>query len=94
MINPTNVRKRILRAAILHYGAPVQIDKAVEECAELIRALARCDDRANISEEMADVRIMLEQLEMIFGNAEEVRQWEYKKLKRLSARVQEGTVIE
>ena len=32
---------------------------------------------------MADVRIMLDQLEIIFGNREGVRIWELRKLRRL-----------
>ena len=78
-----NVRTAILMAAIRHYGRGNQRFKAMEELAELIRALARCDDRENISEEMADVRIMLDQLEIMFGNRDEVRGWELKKLLRL-----------
>ena len=80
------VREKILRAAIAHYGKGPQRDKAIEELSELIRALARCD-RNNISEEMADVRIMLDQLEIMFGNHDEVRQHEFKKLQRLNERV-------
>ena len=78
-----NIRKQILKAAIKHYGIWPQRDKAIEELSELIRALARCDDRENIAEEMADVRIMLDQLEIIFDNREGVRIWELRKLRRL-----------
>ena len=82
-----NIRKQILKAAIKHYGIWPQRDKAVEELSELIRALARCDDRENIAEEMADVRIMLDQLEIIFGNHDRVREIELEKLMRLNDRV-------
>ena len=77
------VRKQILTAAICHYGTGTQRFKAMEELAELIRALARCDDVENVAEEMADVRIMLDQLELMFDNRDEVRGWELKKLLRL-----------
>ena len=77
----SNVRRTILDAAIRHFGARHQISKAIEEMAELIRALARYDDRDNIAEEMADVRILMDQLEMILHNREAVRMWELKKLK-------------
>ena len=40
-----SVRKEILTAAIAHYGRGPQRDKAIEELSELIRALARCDNR-------------------------------------------------
>ena len=76
-------KKRILTDAIRKYGRGPQRDKAVEELSELIRALARCDDPENIAEEMADVRIMLDQLEIIFGNREAVKIWELRKLRRL-----------
>ena len=36
---------------------------------------------------MADVRIMLDQLEMILGNHDRVKGWEYRKLTRLCERV-------
>ena len=78
-----NTRRMILEKAIEHYGKGPQRDKAIEELSELIRALARCDDRENIAEEMADVRIMLDQLEIMLDNHEAVRIWELRKLRRL-----------
>ena len=78
------IRERILDATIARYGKGPQRDKAIEELSELIRALARCDDPVNIAEEMADVRIMLDQLEIIFRNHDSVREWEYRKLMRLN----------
>ena len=81
------VRNRILSAAIRKYGQSAQQFKAIEELSELIRALARCDDPENIAEEMADVRIMLDQLEIIFDNRERVRRWETKKLAWLNRRL-------
>ena len=36
---------------------------------------------------MADVRIMLDQLEIIFGNHDRVKQYEFEKLTRLSQRL-------
>lgn len=78
-----NVRKQILTATIRHFGPGQQNFKAIEELGELIRALARHDDMDNIAEEMADVHIMLDQLEIMFGNHEAVKVWELKKLRRL-----------
>lgn len=60
-----------LRKAIATYGERQQIDMAIEECAELITVL--CHDRrmrassAQIITEIADVKIMIQQLEYIFG---------------------------
>lgn len=87
------VRKQILTAAICHYGRGNQRFKAMEELAELIRALARCDDAENVAEEMADVRIMLDQLEIMFGNREDVREWEYEKLMRLNERLHAADTV-
>ena len=88
------IRKMILEKAIAHYGRGPQRDKAIEELSELIRALARCDDADNLAEEMADVRIMLDQLEIIFGNREAVRIWELRKLRRLDQRVHAADKVE
>ena len=77
-----NVREQILKAAIRKYGRGPQQSKAIEELSELIRALARADDPENVAEEMADVRIMLDQLEIIFGNGPKVARWEIMKLRR------------
>ena len=87
------IRRQILEAAICHYGFGTQRFKAIEELSELIRALARCDDRENIAEEMADVRIMLDQLELIFDNREQVHDIELAKLMRLSERLRLGDTV-
>lgn len=61
---------------IAHFGYANQKKKAIEELGELSRALARdlqgMPDRDNIAEEMADVYIMLGQLELIYGNRDAV----------------------
>lgn len=88
------LRRKILTGAIKLYGRGPQRDKAIEELSELIRALARCDDADNLAEEMADVRIMLDQLEIIFGNREAVRIWELRKLHRLDQRVHAADKVE
>ena len=87
------IRESILRGAIAKFGRGAQRDKAIEELSELIRALARCDDAENVAEEMADVRIMLDQLEIIFGNGPKVARWEVKKLHLLDQRVHAADVI-
>ena len=45
-----------------HYGIEAQKRKLQEECAELIRAIAR-DDEENMLEEMSDVLFIIEQFE-------------------------------
>jgi len=60
--------------------------KAIEECGELIVAIAK-NDTPNIAEEVADVRIMLDQIEIILGiDTGMIRQ---SKLERLSLRIKE-----
>ena len=55
-----------IKAIADHYGKEHQTIKAMEELAELIQALAK-GDIENIKEEIADVRVMLEQLEYLYG---------------------------
>lgn len=70
-----------LYAAIDTYGREAQTDMCIEECSELIKALLKyrrlpLEDRLNtrgmkilknIQEEIADVQIMLWQMEMLYG---------------------------
>ena len=62
-----------------HYGKKHQTIKAIEELAELIQALAK-GDIENIKEEIADVRVMLEQIEYLYGISEDAitvpKRWE------------------
>lgn len=87
---------KILEDAINTWGAKAQTVKAMEEMAELIQALSRrllCmylnapggnAALENVREEMADVSIMLSQLELIYGDTTEE---EIRKLWRLEARI-------
>lgn len=84
-------RRDIMLRAIHRYGEAAQIDMAVEEMAELTKALCKVKRAtpgatttaaiANVIEEIADVQIMLDQLRLIFArNTDEV---EEDKLRRL-----------
>lgn len=80
-------KKKILKDAIYAFGENNQIDMAIEEMAELTKALLK-HRRAvdsnnkqaieyaleNIAEEIGDVRIMLKQLVMIFDNKKKVNE--------------------
>lgn len=64
----------IYQQAIDHYGRAHQVTKAIEECAELIQVLAKhgpvtitVEDLQHITEEIADVEIMIEQLKLIYN---------------------------
>lgn len=83
----------IARAAVEKYGRVNQVLKAIEELAELQRALARDlpldapqEAEVNVCEEIADVEIMLFQLWM-FYDTKEIQEWEDSKLERLARMV-------
>lgn len=84
----------IYEAAVQTYGANAQILIAVEEMAELTKALLKFIRYGNrpavlesINEERADVEIMLNQLHVIFGDCSD---WESIKLSRLADRLDEA----
>ena len=89
----------ILQIAIDHYGVESQLNKVDEELKELIEALDNWrKDKTKLPElvdEIADVMIMLEQLEMIASDICEVivpilvdHRTEYK-LNRLKQRIED-----
>lgn len=91
-MNP-NERRSILNAAIMTYGVQAQINQSIQELAELIKELTKVNtdrfEMRKVSEEMADVFIMLEQLQMIFKNEGSVGEWEDLKVERLEERIKE-----
>lgn len=72
----------VLSSAIHTYGKTGQIRLCIEEMAELTKALCKLYRQSdheqyqacleNIREEIADVKIMLAQMEMIFGSVEDI----------------------
>ncbi len=69
-----------------YYGLNHQIDKTCEECGELIQALmkGRCngysaEDVANVQEELADVKIMIEQMLIPFGSINRIVEQKIKR---------------
>ena len=90
--------KTILQKAIETYGAEAQLNVAIEELSELIKEICKHkrgeSNVVAIIEEMADVYIMLEQMQMIFDlgstvipNAMDL------KVKRLKKRLEERKEI-
>ena len=84
----------VCHAAVHTYGKEHQKLLAIEEMSELTKALCKDtrypDNPAvldNVAEEIADVRIMLDQLERIFACSEQVRKYKHKKIKRLADRI-------
>lgn len=80
---------RVFEVAIKTYGERAQEEVAMEECAELIQAIAHKHRgrKDNIAEEIADVEIMLEQLKMINNCISEVAEIKAQKIERLYDRV-------
>lgn len=82
-----NKTDEILKQAIAKHGKDAQIKMAIEEMSELTQALCK-DFRGksnadNIAEEIADVEIMLKQLQIIFNNRNDVNRFYELKIKRL-----------
>lgn len=92
--------KQLLISAIKSYGNIHQIVKAMEEMDELGKELCKVlclresqtipdDLRDHVAEEMADVMIMMAQLELIFNNSPDVQKHIGQKLRRLEGRINE-----
>lgn len=86
--------KAVCEAAVHTYGKEHQKLIAIEEMSELTKALCKDtrypntpDVLDNIAEEIADVRIMLYQLEFIFQCSDTVEKYKRKKIKRLADRI-------
>lgn len=89
--------ERIMQQAIETYGVQAQCDVAIEEMAELTKAIMKLrrveDDYEktqvaldNLLEEIADVDIMIEQLKIMWG-PKQVEGYREKKLERLDRRL-------
>lgn len=79
----------VLEQAILKWGVELQTMVAIEEMAELTQALSKCkrktdyDTLEHVTEEIADVYIMLQQLTMMYSNSERVKEVITRKIDRL-----------
>lgn len=80
-------------AAVKKYGKISQLIMCMEEMAELTKEISKsirgADNSSAISEEIADVEIMLEQLRVIYHNRSEVDTIKADKLCRLAYRMEE-----
>ncbi len=98
----TGARDAVFRRCICEYGTQPQIDVALEELSELMKALLKwrrakgaelTAARDNIIDEIADVRVMCRQMEILFQAEDEVeRRIDFKvdrQRKRLDARKEE-----
>lgn len=89
------MNREILYRVIDAYGKDKQIDIAIEEMSELIKALLKDrryhteQTKRDVTEEMADVFICLEQLTIMYQNMCVVEQVEKEKLMRLERRLED-----
>lgn len=84
----------VLQRALDTYGSALQIVVMMEEMSELQKELCK-DLRGrgsfeHIAEEIADVEIMLEQMKMLFGCTDDVRDWRRRKVERLKERLDDA----
>jgi NTP pyrophosphatase (non-canonical NTP hydrolase) len=90
--------QEIYQEAIKKWGIELQIFVAIEECAELTKALCKylrnhsltSAVKASVADEIADVKIMCEQLTIMFGIEQEVGIAKMAKLQRLKERIEHG----
>ena len=90
----TEEQKQIMLNALKRYGVDAQDDIAIEEMAELTKAIIKnrryrnFDTLENMYEELADVSIMLEQM-MMSLDKDRVQVYLNQKLERLNERLGE-----
>ncbi len=69
----TPAQEKIIVDALETFGTERQVTKCIEECGELITALAKyregCATIEDVWDELADVGIMLRQMRRVFGQA-------------------------
>ena len=87
--------KKIYKEALDKYGAQMKETICIEELSELQKALCKNirgkGSMEDISEEIADVQIMLAQMILLFNLESEVEKWRNTKLERLRDRLSEVT---
>ena len=90
-MNPTLTDFITLRDALSTFGPEVQTLMVMEEMAELQKELCKhargAQNVSRIAEEIADVRIMLEQMELLHECHGLVKQFREQKLIRLRHRI-------
>lgn len=88
---PVGAREQLAADALRLWGADAQLAMMVEECAEFIQAVMHYRrgrvDAAYVAQEVADVRIMMDQAAWLFG-ADTCAEAERHKRTRLYARLE------
>lgn len=97
----TEEQKKKVREIAAHYGVQQQEQIAIEECAELIKAITKSNRGAqtgsefvkkitDVAGEIADVLIMCEQLTYLYGVGELVNEQIEYKISRQLDRMEKG----
>ena len=83
----------VFQRAIATWGEDAQMKMVLEEMSELQKEICKLwrgkDNRDAIAEEVADVEIMLDQLELMLDIQYQVEQYRQKKLRRLQKRLED-----
>lgn len=86
------------KLALKTYGKDKQVVKMFEEMAELQKELCKnvwgADNIENIAEEIADVLILLAQMQIYFKCMDRVSAYKEYKLKRLRQRIERGNGLQ
>ena len=71
------INKKLLKKTLRARGSDRQIPKTIEEMAELTQELCKhlIGNDANILEELADTKIMIEQMMLLFDSNGDVSDW-------------------
>lgn len=98
----TKKRDEVFRRCIVEYGANSQIDMALEEMAELSKALLKLRREKDgnsksliddVIDEIADVRIMCRQMELLFQAEDRVEKRIDFKVKRQMKRLENNATL-
>ena len=85
-------RKRVYDAALGKWGAKMQATVAIEEMSEVIKEITKMLrgelDREHMAEEIADARIMLEQMCQMLNINDSVESWMDYKIAALKRKVE------
>lgn len=97
MLDTLSDREKVFRSCISYYGADSQVDMAIEEMSELTKALLKLRRakqgeaeaaRIAIIDELADVRIMVRQMEILFQCRSDVEERIDYKVRRQKRRLE------
>lgn len=88
---PLEIRQAVYAEAEAKFGRPMQCAVAVEELSEAQKEICKLlrgqPDLIHLAEEIADVLIMMEQMQFFFGLQWNVEQFMDRKVRRLADRL-------